>query len=209
VQIWDHFVTEWRQRKSSFAPHSLRTCPENLAAMERYVQLKCSESSSRRAEVSPFADSHRAKPLRRRACRNGERGSELVESALVLPFILLPLILGAMYIGLAFSTYETLTRAAQDTARTYALNNTTTGFSCTNPITTTAPASFNSILAAGGVNSSSVANFLVAGTLPLYSGASASSCDVQVSFTYPYNIALPFYNFALTFTINAHSWQVD
>jgi Flp pilus assembly protein TadG len=159
--------------------------------------------------VSPFGDSHWTKLLRRRPCRNGERGSEILESALVLPFILLPLILGAMYIGIAFSTYETLTRAAQDTARTYALNNTTTGFSCTNTITTTAPASFNSILAAGGVKSSNVANFLVAGTLPVYSGASASSCDVHVSFTYPYNIALPFYNFALTFNINAHSWQVD
>ena len=159
--------------------------------------------------MSPFGDSHRAKTLRRRVLTNSEEGSEILESALVLPFILLPLLLGAMYIGLAFSTYETLTRAAQDTARTYALNNTTTGFSCTNPITTTPPASFNSTLAAAGVNSASVASFLVAGSQPSYSGASASSCDVRVSFTYPYNIPLPFYSFALTFNINAHSWQVD
>lgn len=162
-----------------------------------------------RVEVSPIGDKRGPKSIGGRRRANRERGSEILESALVLPFVLLPLILGAMYIGLAFSTYETLTRAAQDTARTYALNATTSGFSCTNPITTTPPASFNSILAVGGVNSASVASFLVAGSQPAYSGASASACDVRVSFTYPYNIALPFYSFALTFTINAHSWQVD
>ncbi len=173
------------------------------------MQARMVKSASRRVEVSPFGDSHGARPLRCGRRSNRERGSEILESALVLPFLLLPLILGAMYIGLAFSTYETLTRAAQDTARTFALNNTNTGFSCTNTITTTAPASFNSILAAGGVSSSNVANFLISGTQPSYSGASASSCDVHVSFTYPYNIPLPFYSFALNFNINAHSWQVD
>jgi len=209
VQIRGHFVTEWRRPLTLGASRSPGVSQKKLAAVDCDMLEEVTISKLRRVEVSPFGDSHRARTLRRGRTGNGERGSELVESALVLPFILLPLVLGAMYIGLAFSTYETLTRAAQDTARSFALNNSTTGFSCTNTITTTAPASFISILAAGGVSSSNVSNFLVSGTQPSYSGASASSCDVHVSFTYPYNIPLPFYSFALTFNINAHSWQVD
>src|SRR5438094_10464750 len=46
----------------------------------------------------------------------GEKGAELVESAFVLP-ILLMLLLGIIWMGRGYMIYETITRAAREGAR--------------------------------------------------------------------------------------------
>lgn len=57
-----------------------------------------------------------AAATRRRRCRRGEAGSELIECALVLPLLLL-VALGIVDFGLLFQRYEVVTNAAREGAR--------------------------------------------------------------------------------------------
>ena len=55
-------------------------------------------------------------PTRRRRCRRGEAGSEIIECALALPLLLM-VALGIVDFGLLFQRYEVVTNAAHEGAR--------------------------------------------------------------------------------------------
>ena len=55
--------------------------------------------------------------LSRRVRHQGERGASLVETALILTFVLLPLLVGMVDLGAAFYSYIAITNASREGAR--------------------------------------------------------------------------------------------
>ncbi len=156
-----------------------------------------------------------------------ERGAELFEFALVsIP--LLMLLLGIIWLGLAYSTYGTITRAAREGARyaaayscalcptatqTYCGNTTTVGATNSAPSGADVQTVVNCMLTAGSLSPSNVTNYsfqqnvLLNGTNPPPACPNPVSvtqeCGVVVSFTYPVPLPIPFTSLAAgTVTIN-------
>ncbi len=124
----------------------------------------------------------------------------MVEAALVLP-LLLTLLLGIVWIGSAYSAYETMTRAAREGAR-YALAPTCATCGNALPSSSQVQTVVNNALSAGSLKPSNVQNYsfqqnvLLNGSNPPPAcpnplGAN-QECGVVVSFTYPVQLAIPF-----------------
>jgi len=137
-----------------------------------------------------------------------ETGSELVESAFVLP-ILLMLFLGIIWTCRGYMVYETITRAAREGARYEVLP---TCSSCGNatldPSSATcldkSSATFQNYVApalqATNLDPTLVTNYCQK-TQWLNDGDDPKACGVVVSFTYPTQMAIPFTSLNMT-TIN-------
>jgi len=144
--------------------------------------------------------------------RARERGAaEIFEAAFVLG-MLLTLLLGVLFLARAFSTYQTLTRAAQDAARAAALpSGATTAYTCAGGTSgttfTIAQNSLNAALNAAGVDPGGVTGLTVSCDAQINAGTSLNEPELKLTFTYPYTIQLPLYSASLTFTINGQAKQ--
>ncbi len=119
-----------------------------------------------------------------------EKGAELVEAAVVLPLVIL-LVLGMFWLGRAYNSLQTLTRAAREGAR---LAVTPTCASCGNtfPAEAEVRAVIDASLLASSMDPSSVTNFSMQRQVVLNPGSVPEVRGVVISFNYPYNLVLPF-----------------
>jgi Flp pilus assembly protein TadG len=172
---------------------------------KRYTLLtvapkRCSQAFSEDIEVS------RKKVLRARP--RGERGAEILEFAFVFT-LLAALALGIMAFARAYNVYQTINRAAREGARMAALpssvydgntfiDGSTTYTAPDSPIFTDyiAPA-----LRAANLGTSSCASSTSTNCITNYneeigwldpSGTTDNQCGVSISFTYPYQLSIPF-----------------
>ena len=137
-----------------------------------------------------------------------EKGAELVESAFVLP-VLLMLQLGIIWMGHGYMIYETITRAAREGARYEVLPSCA---SCGNapldpPSSTclgTSSGTFQNYIApalqAANLDPEKVSNYCQK-TQWLNTGDDPQACGVVISFSYPARMAIPFTSLNAT-TIN-------
>ena|ERR1700720_3927548 len=145
-----------------------------------------------------------------------QAGAEIVEFAFAGP-VLLTLLLGIMWLGRAYSVYEGITQAAREGARyavlpscatcgntmvdTYTSKDTCLGTS-SNVFSNTSYG-VTRWLTASNLNPASVANYCQAAVwlTSASTDASVQQCGVEISFTYPVPVAIPFTTLKAT-TIN-------
>lgn len=140
-------------------------------------------------------------------------GAELVEAALVLPLLLM-LLVGTVWLGRAYNVYQTITRAAREGARYAVLPSCATcnpanqmTETYTSAGTTNSPAclsnptyEFTNYVAPSLVASNLDPNNTVvqqtfcqqAVVMNPTSDSSSQQCGIEVSFTYPLQLAIPF-----------------
>jgi Flp pilus assembly protein TadG len=130
----------------------------------------------------------------------GERGADVLEAAFVLP-ILLTLVFALYSFGRGWDIYQTMTRAAREGVHEAV---TTSCAMCGNSYTpATGPGSIQSdivfpALQAAGINTS---NSVL--TTSYHQGVtvldqSGSVCGAYITFSYPYNLTVPFLPWTLT-----------
>lgn len=117
--------------------------------------------------------------VRSRRQRDGERGSELIELAIVLP-ILLVVFAAIVDFGMLFQRYEVITNAAREGARVGVLP----GYSATD-----VQSRVNDYLNASGL-SSAAATVTVTYTAPTITGTTHTIDVVNVLVTYPSDFAV-------------------
>jgi Flp pilus assembly protein TadG len=139
--------------------------------------------------------------------RNSERGVEVVEMAFILP-VLMMLLLGIFYFGRGYNVYETMTRAAREGARAAVAPACS---ACSGGGQLPSMATVASVVQASLVASSLDPTQVACGTCPgTCNGSAPTICyqnnvvlnpsttppeyGVIVSFTYPYQMAIPFIN---------------
>jgi Flp pilus assembly protein TadG len=155
--------------------------------------------------------------VRRRRTRrwSHQAGAEILEFAFAGP-VLLTLLLGIMWLGRAYSVYEAITQAAREGARyavlpscatcgntmvdTYTSKDTCLGTS-SNVFSNTSYG-VTRWLTAANLKPASVASYCQAAVwLNPNTDASVQQCGVEISFTYPVPVAIPFTTLKAT-TIN-------
>jgi len=126
-----------------------------------------------------------------------ERGVEIFEAALVLP-LLLTLLIGIFWMGRAYSVYETMTRAAREGARVLVLTNCA---SCGNTFYTAGSVRtnyVNPVLTSASLDPTKVSGY---SSTYLWLDPAASpprQCGVAISFSYPFQLIIPFTSLNLT-----------
>ncbi len=133
-----------------------------------------------------------------------ERGVELFEAALVLP-LLLTLLIGIFWMGRAYSVYETMTRAAREGARALVLTNCA---SCGNAAYAASSVQMNyvnPVLTSAAIDPTQVSGYSST-YVWLDPGASPpQQCGVAISFSYPFQLIIPFTSLNLTnISISTH-----
>ena len=139
-----------------------------------------------------------------------ESGAEIVEAAFVLPLLLM-LLLGIFWLGRAYNVYETITRAAREGTRyavlpscvscspsnsmpeTYTAAGTSTSPACLGNPTDEFTNYVTPALLASNLDPNVVKNFCQqAVVINPDTDSSAWQCGVQISFQYPFQLAIPF-----------------
>ena len=124
-----------------------------------------------------------------------DSGAELFEAALVLP-ILLTLLLGIVTFGRAYNTYQTITRAAREGAKSAVLTPCADSTYCTGATTYTASDIWtnfvNPVLRSDNLDTTKVTAKSLTYVQLDPNGAPAHVCGVQLSFNYPFTFSLPF-----------------
>lgn len=144
-----------------------------------------------------------------------DAGQEIVEMAFVLSILLLVLI-GIISFGRAYNIYQTVTRAAREGARMVVLTACATCSSSGSPCSSTGiTAPSDSCIQSKVVNPALAAANLDP-TNPTYTQSyqgrylwldnnnPPQECGVEISFTYPFQVTLPFTSLNLT-TLNLHT----
>lgn len=140
------------------------------------------------------------------------RGAEIVEMSLVLP-ILLTLLLGIIWMSRAYNIYETITQAAREGVRyavlpscascgnTYVDTYATAGSCLANP-TNVFTNKVSPVLTASNLDPTKLQNYCQqAVVLDPNENGSVQQCGVSISFTYPFQLVIPFTPLNLT-TVN-------
>lgn len=125
-----------------------------------------------------------------------ERGAELVEAAVVFPLLIL-LILGMFWVGRAYNSMQTLTRAAREGAR---LAVAPTCASCGNVYATETEvrAAIDAALVASSMDPGGITGFSMQRDVVLNAGSTPEETGVVISFNYPLDLVLPFAPVPLT-----------
>jgi TadE-like protein len=144
--------------------------------------------------------------LRVRAKCDDEAGAELFEAALVLPMLLV-LLLGIVEFGRAYNVYQTITRAAREGARELVL---TTCATCSATGTQSYSAGqirtdfVEPAMQASNIDYSKITNYTTTYVWLDPDDSPSYICGVQISFDYPYVMAIPFTSLRLsTLTLSA------
>ena len=137
-----------------------------------------------------------------------EKGAELLESAFVLPIVLM-MLLGIIWMGRGYMIYETITRAAREGARYEVLPSCVScgnapldapSSTCLGKSTSTFQNYVAPALQAANLDPNQVTNYCQK-TQWLNTGDNPQACGVVISFTYPTVMAIPFTSLNMT-TIN-------
>jgi Flp pilus assembly protein TadG len=147
--------------------------------------------------------------------RNCERGVEVVEMAFILP-VLMMLLLGIFFFGRGYNVYETMTRAAREGVRVAVAPACS---ACSGGGQLPSMATVASVVQASLVASNLDPTQVACGTCPgTCNGSAPTICyrnnvvlnpsttpaeyGVVVSFTYPFQMAIPFVNFNQSLTLS-------
>ena len=153
--------------------------------------------------------------FRRKRGRAGQFGAEVVEMAFALP-ILFMLLLGLFWFARAYNVYETMTRAAREGARVAVAPACS---ACAGggqlPAIATVASAVNGSLVASSLDPTQVACGTCAGTcngsapaicyqsdVVLNTATTPTEHGVVVSFTYPFQFAIPFVTFTQNITLS-------
>jgi Flp pilus assembly protein TadG len=130
------------------------------------------------------------------AAVRADRAAELLEVALVLP-LLLSLLLGMISFARAYNAYQTITRAAREGARMLVLTDCAT---CSNTEYSSASARtiVDNVLLSANFNPTAVTNYSATYVWTDSTYATPQQCGVDISFTYPFQLAIPFTSVNLT-----------
>lgn len=125
-----------------------------------------------------------------------DRAAELLEVALVLP-LLLSLLLAMISFARAYNAYQTITRAAREGARMLVLTDCAT---CGNTEYSSASARtiVDNVLVSANFDPAAVTNYAATYVWTDSTYATPQQCGVDISFTYPFQLAIPFTSVNLT-----------
>ncbi len=129
-----------------------------------------------------------------------ESGAELFEAALVIPLLLM-LLLGIVTFGRAYNIYQTITRAAREGARELVLSSSAETGSTVYSASDVQTNFVDPALTAVGLDPSKIKNYSTIYVFLDPNDPTPNICGVQISFQYPYQLALPFTTVNLS-TIN-------
>ncbi len=141
--------------------------------------------------------SSRCHRLRLETMVRDQRGSELVEAAVVIGLVL-TLLVGLVSMGRAFSVSQAMTRGAREGARAVVLTSCAT---CGNaPYTATQVRTLyvDPALAAAHLDVAQVQNYATTYVLLDAAASTPYQCGVRVSFDYPFRFVIPFTPLHLT-----------
>ena len=119
-----------------------------------------------------------------------ESGVELVETALVIAF-LLTLLIGIVWMGRAYNTYGTITRAAREGVR-FAVGPSCATCGNTYPTDTEIQTVVEQALTASALQPTAVSGFSITRNVVLNPGSTPQETGVQISFSYPFQLVIPF-----------------
>jgi Flp pilus assembly protein TadG len=138
-------------------------------------------------------------PLTRTRLWQADSGAEIVEFALVLPFLLM-LMAGIVDVARLFQSFEVATNAAREGARLASLP----GYDLNNYAT--AKGRVTAYLAVGGATGSHSTD-ITAVTIPVGAGATADAVQVTVSYTHDFMILGPVIGLINSTMSNAFPYQ--
>jgi Flp pilus assembly protein TadG len=123
----------------------------------------------------------------------GERGADIVEATFVLP-ILLTMVFALFAFGRGWDIYQTMTRAAREGVHEAV---TTNCAMCGNSYTSASDIQNNIVfpaLQAAGIDTtnSTLTSTYKQGVAVLATNGTVSVCGVYITFSYPYNVTIPF-----------------
>lgn len=131
-----------------------------------------------------------------------EKGAEMVEAALILPLVLM-LLIGTVWVGLAFNVYQAITHAAREGAR-FAVAPTCATCGNIVPTDDEIRAVINNSLSAAGVDPASTNPNpipVLRDQLLTNPGNNPEERGVVIAFRYPFQLVIPFTAVHLT-TVN-------
>jgi Flp pilus assembly protein TadG len=131
-----------------------------------------------------------------RSAGRADSGAELLEAALVLP-LLLSLLLGMISFARAYDAYQTITRAAREGARTLVLTDCATCGNANFP-SASARSIVNNVLVSANFDPSAVTNYAATYVWTDSGASTPQQCGVAITFTYPYQLEIPFTSVNLT-----------
>lgn len=128
-----------------------------------------------------------------------EVSSQLLEFAMVIPAICM-IFVGTFWVGRAFMVYENITRAAREGVKYAVLTNCA---GCGNSLPTSADVESNyvdPVLTSAGLTASNVTNY--SQVTQWLENTSPQQCGVQISFTYPTQLYVPFTTWNTTINLS-------
>ena len=119
-----------------------------------------------------------------------DRGAVVLEAALVLPLLLM-LLIGMIWLGRAYNVAQTMTRAAREGARFAVIPSCAT---CGNsyPADSQVRAMVDASLSASSLNPTRVTGYTLQRGVVLNPGSAFPETGVAVSFSYPFQLVVPF-----------------
>lgn len=125
--------------------------------------------------------------------KRGERGADIVEAVFVLP-ILLTMVFALFAFGRGWDIYQTMTRAAREGVHEAV---TTSCAMCGNSYTSASDIQNNIVfpaLQAAGIDTSNstLTSTYQQGVAVLATNGGVPVCGVYITFSYPYNVMIPF-----------------
>lgn len=120
-----------------------------------------------------------------------DSGAELLEAAFVIP-VMLMLLVGIITFGRAWNVYQTITRAAREGARELVLTSCALCGSTSYTASDVQTGFVNPALTAANLHPSRVSGYTTKYVWMDPNDSPPYICGVQISFTYPYTLSLPF-----------------
>ncbi len=120
-----------------------------------------------------------------------------MEAALVIPLLLM-LLLGIVSLGRAYSVHQAMTRAAREGARELVLTSCATCGNAAYSASTVQTSYVNPALQAAGLDPTKVTNYTSQFVTLENTANTVPQCGVGISFSYPYQLAIPFVSINMT-----------
>lgn len=135
--------------------------------------------------------------LHMRTARTRERGAQLVEAIIILPLFLM-LLIGMVSFASAYRVFEAITRAAREGARAIVV---TSCAACGNAMYSAATVRTTYVepsLSAANLDPTQVTGYATTYVWMDPGASPPQECGAEISFNYPYQLAVPFTSVNLT-----------
>lgn len=125
-----------------------------------------------------------------------DRGAEILEAALAIPLVVM-LLIGMIWLGRAYNVAQTMTRAAREGARLAVAPSCAT---CGNsyPADSQVRAVVDASLSASSLNATQVSGYALQRGVVLNPGSAFPETGVAISFSYPFQLVIPFTSVNMT-----------